>query len=123
MKMKENEKFRLKLDIQKTKILISGPITAQQMEGETMQIPTHFILGGSKIIADCDCCHEIKTLSAWMKSCELARQHIQKQRHCFASKIPAGQSYGFTPVMYRCEIWTVKTAKHGRIDAFKLWCW
>lgn len=60
MKMKENEKFRLKLDIQKTKILISGPITAQQMDGETMEIPTHFILGGSKIIADCDCCHEIK---------------------------------------------------------------
>ena len=60
MKMKENEKFGLKLDIQTTKILISGPIPAQQMDGETMEIPRHFILGGSKIIADCDFCHEIK---------------------------------------------------------------
>ena len=82
MKVKEeSEKVGLKLNIQKTKIITSGPITSWEIDGETVQTVTDFILGGSKITADGDCSHEIKTLSPWKKSYDKHRQHIKKQRH------------------------------------------
>ena len=82
MKVKEeSEKAGLKLNIQKTKIMASGPISSRQIDGETMETVTDFIFLGSKINADGDCSHEIKTLAPWKKSYDQPRQHIEKQRH------------------------------------------
>ena len=90
-----------------------------------METVRDFILGGSKLTADGDCSHEIKRhLAPWKKSYDQPRQHIKKQRHYFANKGPSSQSYGFfLVVMYGCESWTIKKAKHQGIDAFELWCW
>jgi len=97
MKVKEeSEKAGLKLNIQKTKIMASGPITSWQIDGETMETVTDFIFLGSKITVDGDCNHEIKTLAPWKKSYDKPRQHIKKQRHYFADKGPYSQSYGFS---------------------------
>ena len=97
MKVKEkSEKAGLKLNIQKTKIVASSPITSCQIDGETMETVAAFIFLGSKITADGDCSHEIKTLASWMKSYDQPRQHIQKQRHYLANKSPSSQSYGFS---------------------------
>ena len=97
MKVKEqSEKVGLKLNIQKTKIMASGPITSWQIDGETMETGTDFILGGSKITADGNCSHEIKTLVPWKKRNDKPRQHVKKQRHYFAYKGPSSQSYGFS---------------------------
>ena len=85
MKVKEeSEKVGLKLNIQKTKIMAFGPITSWQMDGETVETVADFIFLGSRITADGDCSHEIKTLTPWKKSYDQPRQHIQKQRHYFA---------------------------------------
>ena len=92
MKVKEeSEKVGLKLNIQKTKIMASGPITSWQIDGETVETVTDFILGSSKITADGDCSHEIKTLAPWKKSYDQPRQ----QRCYFANKGPSSQGYGF----------------------------
>ena len=91
----ESEKVGLKLNIQKTKIIASGPITSWQIDGETMETVTDFIFGGSKITTDGDCSHEIKMLAPWKESYDQPRQHIKKQRHYFANKDPSGQSSGF----------------------------
>ena len=91
----ESEKVGLKLNIQKTKSMASGPITSWQIDGEIMETVKDFILGDSKITADGDCSHEIKTLAPWKKSYDKPRQHIQKQRHYFVNKDPSSQSYGF----------------------------
>ena len=97
MKMKEeSERAGLKLNIKKIKIMASGPITSWQIDGETMKIVTEFIFLGSKITADGDCSHEIKTLAPWKKSYDKTRQHIKKQRYYFANKVPSSQSYGFS---------------------------
>ena len=97
MKVKEeSEKVGLKLTIQKTKIMAYGSITSWQIDGETVETVTDFILGGSKITADGDHSHEIKTLTPWKKSYNQPRQHIKKQRHYFANKGPSSQGYGFT---------------------------
>ena len=97
MKVKEeSEKAGLKLNIQKTKIRASGPITSWQLDGEMMGTVTDFIFLGSKITTDGDCSHEIKMLAPWKKSYGQSRQHIKKQRHCFANKGPSSQSYGFS---------------------------
>ena len=98
MKMKEeSEKVGLKLNIQKTKIMVSSPITSWQVNGETMEKVTDFILGGSKITADGDCSHEIKRhLLLGKKSYDQCRQNIKKQRHYFANKGPSSQSFGFS---------------------------
>ena len=119
---KESEKLGLKLNIQKTKIMASSPITSWQIDGETMETVRDFILGGSKITADGDCSHEIEMLASWKKSYDQIRQHIKKQRHYFTNKGPSSQSYGFSVVMYGCESWTIKKAEHRRTDAFELWC-
>ena len=97
MKVKEeSEKAGLKLIIQKTKIMASSPITSWQINGETMETVTDFIFLGSKVTADGDCSHEIKTLVPWKKSYDQPRQHIKKQRDCFTNKGSSSQSYGFS---------------------------
>ena len=93
MKVKvESEKVGLKLNIQKTKIIASGPIASWQMDGETVATVTEFILGGSKITADGDCSPEIKRRLLLKKSYDQPRQHVKKQRHYFANKRPSSQS-------------------------------
>ena len=97
--MKEKEesgKVGLKLNIQKTKIMASGPITSWKIDGETVETVTDFILGGSKITAGGDFSHEIKTLAPWKKSYDQPRQHIKKQTHYFVNKDPSSQGYGFS---------------------------
>ena len=98
MKVKEeSEKVALKLNIQKTKIMASGPITSWQTYGETMETVTDFIFLDSKITADGDCSHEIeRMLTPWKESYDQPRQHIKKQRHYFANKGLTSQSYGFS---------------------------
>ena len=92
----ESEKAGLKLNIQKTKIMTSGPITSWQIDGETMEIVRDFIFLGSKITADGDCSHEIKGACSLKKNYDQPRQHTKKQRHYFADKDPSSQSYGFS---------------------------
>ena len=99
MKVKEgSEKVGLKLNVQKTKVMASSPITSWQIDGEIMETVTDFILGGSKITADGDCSHEIKRhlLAPWKKSYDQPRQLIKKQRHNFANKSLSSQSYAFS---------------------------
>ena len=97
MKVKEeSEKVGLKLIIQKTTIMASDPITSWQIDGETMETVRDFIFLDSKITADGDCSHDIKTLAPWKKSYDQRRQHIKKQRHYFANKGLSSQSYGFS---------------------------
>ena len=89
--------LRLKCNIQKTKIMASSPITSWQIDGETVETVADFIFLGSKITADGDCSHEIlKKLTPWKESYDQPRQHIKKQRHYFANKVPSSQGYGFS---------------------------
>ena len=121
MKVKEeSEKVGLKFNIQKMKLMASGPITSWEIDGETVEPVTDFILGSSKITADGDCSYEIKRCLLLGRK---AMEHIKKQRYYFASKGPSSYSYGFSVVMYGCENWTIKKAEHQRIDAFELRCW
>ena len=114
MKVKEeSEKVDLKLNIQKTKIMTSGPFTSCQIYGETV---ADFIFLGSKTTAVGDCSHEIKRHL-------LLGKKVKKQRHYFANKGPFSQSYDFSVVMYGCENWIIKKVECQRIDAFGLWCW
>ena len=98
MKVKEeSENVGLKLNIQKTKIMASGPIISREIDGETVETMSDFIFGGSKITVDGDCSHEIKRcLAPWKKSYDQPRWHIKKQTEYFASKDPSSQSYGFS---------------------------
>ena len=97
MKVKEeSEKVGLELNVQKTKIMTSGPITSWEIDGETVETVADFIFGGSKITADGDCSHEIKRLTPWKEGYDQPRQHIQKQRHYFANKGLSSQGYGFS---------------------------
>ena len=103
MKVKEeSEKAGLKLNIQKTKIMASGPITSWQTDGETMETVRDFIFLGSKITADGDYSQKIKTFAPWKESYDQPRQHIKKQRHYFANKSASSQSYGFSSG----DVWT-----------------
>ena len=123
MKVKEeSEKVGLKLNIQKTKIMASGPITSRQIDRKTTETVADFIFLGSKITADGDCNHEMKML-AWKKSYDRPRQHIKKQRYYFADKGPSSQSYAFYSSHVWIESWTIKKAECQSIDAFELWCW
>ena len=79
-------------------IIMTGPITSWQIDGETMETVRDFIFGGLQITADGDCSHEIKMLAPWKKSYDKLRQHIKKQRHYFANKVPSSQSYGFSSI-------------------------
>ena len=102
MKVKEeSEKVGLKLNIRKTKIMASGPITSWEINGETVETVSDLILGGSKITADGDCSHEMKRHFPWKKSHDQPRQHIKKQRHYFAKEGPSSQSYEF----FNSHVW------------------
>ena len=125
MKVKEeSDNVGLKLNIQKTKIMASGPIPSWQIDGETMETVTDFILGGFKIIADGDCSHEIKRHLLLGRKAMTNLDSILKNRDItFLTKVHILKAMAFPVVMYGCESWTIKKAKHRRIDAFELWCW
>ena len=111
-KVKEkSEKVSLKLNIQKTKIMASGPITSWQIDGETMETVTDFILGGSKITADGDCTHEIKTLAPWKKSYDQPDSLLKSRDITLPTKVHLVKAIIFPVVMYRCESWTIKKAE------------
>ena len=122
MKVKEEkEKVGLKLNIQKTKIMASGPITSWQIDGETV---TDFILGGSQITADGDCSHEIKRCLLLGRKVMTNLDSILKSRDItLPTKVHLVKTMIFPGVMYGCESWTIKKAEYQRIDAFELWCW
>ena len=122
MKVKEeSEKVGLNLNIQKTKVMVSGPITSWQINGETVG---DFILGGSKITADGDCSPEIKRHLLLGRNVMTNLDSILKSRDIILpTKVHLVKAMVFPVVMYGCESWTIKKAEHGRIDAFELWCW
>ena len=124
MKVKEErEKVGLKFNIQKTKIMASGPITSWQIDGETMETMTNFILGGSKITAGGDCSHEIKRHLLLGRKVMTNLDSILKSRDItLATKVHLVKAMVFPVVMYGCESWTVKKAECQRINAFELWC-
>ena len=117
LKLKEeSEKVGLKLNIQKTKLLASGPTTSWEIDGETVETVSDFIFLGSKITTDGDCSPEIKkTVAPWKKSCDQSRQHIKKQRYYFADK-DSSKVMVFPVVIYGCEIWIVKKAECQKIE-------
>ena len=125
MKVKEeSEKVGLKLNIQKTEILASGPITSWEIDGETVKTVSEFILGGSKITADGDCHHEIKRRLLLGRKVMANRDSILKSRDItLPTKVHLVKAIIFPVVMYGCENWTVKKAECQRIDSFELWCW
>ena len=125
MKVKEeSEKVGLKINIQKTKIMASGPITSWKIDGKTMETVSDFILGGSKITADGDCCHEIKRRLLLGKKVMTNLGSILKSRDItLPTKVHLVKAMVLPVVMYGCESWTVKKAECRRIDAFELWCW
>ena len=125
MKVKvESEKVGLKLNIQITKIMASGPITSWEIDGETVETVSDFILGGSKITADGDCNHEIKSCLLLGRKVLANLDSIFKSRDIsLPTKVHLVKAMVFPVVMDGCEIWTVKKAEHRRIDAFELWCW
>ena len=125
MKVKEeSEKVGLKLNIQKMKIMASGPITSWQIDGETVETVSDFIFLGSKIIADGDCGHEIKRHLLLGRKVMANLGSIFKSRDItLPTKVSLVKAVVFLVVMYGCESWTMKTAEHRSIDAFELWCW
>ena len=114
----------VKLNIQKTKTRASSLITSWQIDGETMETVRGFIWRDSRITADGDCNHEIKTLVPWKKSYDQpSRQHIKKHRDItLLTKVHLVKAMAFPVVMYGCKSWTIKKAECRRIDAFELWC-
>ena len=125
MKVKEeSEKTGLKLNIQKTNVMASGLITSWQIDGETMETVTDFILGGSKITADGDCSHKIKRHFLLGRKAMTNLDSILKSRDIILPrKVYLAKNMVFPVVMYGYESWTVKKAERRRIDAFELWCW
>ena len=125
MKVKEeSEKVGLKLNIQKTKIMTSGPITSLQIDRETMETVTDFILGGSKITADGDYSHEIERHLLLGKKLMTNLDSIFKSRDItLPTKVHPVKAMVFPVVMYGCESWTIKKTECRRIDAFEVWCW
>ena len=120
----ESEKVDLKLHIQKTKIVASGPITSWQIDKETVETVSDFIFLGSKITADGDCSHEIKRCLLLGRKVMTNLDSIFKSRDItFSTKVCLVKAMVFPVVMYGCKSWTVKKAEHRRIDAFELWCW
>ena len=120
----ESEKVGLKLNIQKTKIMASGPITSWQIVGETVETVADFILGGSNITADGDCSHEIKRHLLLGGKVMTNLDNILKSRDItLPTEVRLVKAMVFPVVMYGCESWTVKKAECRIIDAFELWCW
>ena len=125
MKVKEeSEKVGLKLNIQKTKIMASGPITSWQIDGKAVETVSDFIFGDSKITADGDCSHEIKRRLLLERKAMTNLDNILKSRDItLLTKVSVVKAMVFPVVMYGCESWTVKKAERRIIDAFELWCW
>ena len=125
MKVKEeSEKVGLKLNIQKTKIMASGPITSWQIDGKTVETVTDFIFLGSKITADGDFSHEIKRRLLLGRKVMTNLDSVLKSRDItLPTKVCLVKAMVFPLVMYGCESWTIKKAERLRIDAFELWCW
>ena len=125
MKVKEeSEEVGLKHNIQKTKIMASGPITPWEIDGETVETVSDFILGGSKITADGDCSHEIKRHLLHGRKVMTNLDSTFKSRDItLPTKVHLAKAMVFPAVMYGCDSWTVKKAECRRIDAFELWCW
>ena len=125
MKVKEEtEKAGLKLNIQKTKIMASGSITSWERDGETVEIVSDFIFGGSKITADGDCSHEIKRHLLLGRKVITNLHSILKSRDItLPTKVHLVKAMVFPVVMYGCESWTIKKSECRKIDAFELWCW
>ena len=125
MKVKEErERVGLKLNIQKTKIMASSPITSWQIDGETVETVSDFIWGGSKITADGDCSHEIKRCLLLGRKVMTNLDSILKSRDTtLSTKVHLVKAMVFPVVMYGCESWTIKKAECQKIDAFELWCW
>jgi len=125
MKVKEeSEKVGLKLNIQKTKIMASGPITSWQIDGETVETVADFIFLGSKIPEDGDCSHEIKRRLLLGRKVMINLDSILKIRDItLSTKVRLVKAMVFSVVVYGCESWTIKKAEHRRIDAFELWYW
>ena len=125
MKVKEeSEKVGLKLNIQKTKIMASGPITSWQIEGETVETVSDFSFGGSKITADGDCSNEIKRrLPLGRKVMTHLDSRLKSRDNTLSTKVRLVKAMVFPVVMYGCESWSVKKAESRRIDAFELQCW
>ena len=125
MKVKEeSEKVGLKLNIQKMKIVASGPISSWQIDRETVETVRDFILGGSKVIADGDCSHEMKRCLLLGRKAMTNLDSILKSRDItLPTKVHLVKAVVFPVVMYGCGSWTLKKAESQRIDAFELWCW
>ena len=122
MKVKESEKVGLKLHIQKTKIMASGPISSWEIDGETVETVSDFIFLGSKITADGDCSHDIKRRLLLGRKVMNNLYSILKSRDItLPTKVHLVKAMVFPVVMYGCESWTIKKAEHQRIDAFVLW--
>ena len=120
----ESEKVGLKLNIQKTKIMASGPITSWHIDGETVETVSDFILLGSKITADGDYSHEIKKCLLFGRKVMTNLESIFKSRDItLPTKVRLIKAMVFPVVMHECESWTVNKAERRRIDAFELWCW
>ena len=125
MKVKEeSENVGLKLNIEKTKIMASIPISSWQIDGETMETVRDFIMGGSKVTADGNCSPEIKRRLLLRRKAMTNLDSILKSRGItWPTKVYLVKAMVFPVVMYGCESWTIKKAEHQRIDAFELWCW
>ena len=125
MKVKdENEKAGLKLNIQKMKIMASGPLTSWQIGGEKMETPTDFIFLGSKITAGDDCSYEIKRhLLLGRKAMKNLHSILKSRDITLATKIHIVKAMIFPVVVYKCESWTIRKAECQKIAAFELWCW
>ena len=120
----ESEKAGLKLNIHKTKIMASGPITSWKIDGETMETVADFIFWGSKITADGDCNHESKRhLLFWRKAMTNLDSLLKSKDITLPTKIHLVKAIVFPIVMFGCESWTIKKPEHRRIDFFELWCW
>ena len=119
----EGENVGLKLNIQKIKIMASGPITSWQIDGETVETVSDIIFGGSKITADGDCSHEVKRHLLLERKAMTNLDNMLKSRDItLSTKVRLVKAMVFLVVMYGCESWTIKKAEHRRIDAFELWC-
>ena len=124
MRVKESEKAGLKLNIQKPKIMASGPITSWQIDGDKVEMVTDFIFLGSKITVDLDCSHESKRHLLFGSKAMTNLDSVFKSRDItLLTKVQIVKAMVFPVVMYRRESWTIKKAEHQRIDAFELWCW
>ena len=125
MKAKEeSEKAGLKLNIQKTKIMASGPITSLEIDGEMVETVSGFVLGGSKITADGHCSHEIKRRLLLGRKLMTSLDSILKSRDItLSTKVRLVKAMVFPVVMDGCDSWTIKKTEHCRTDAFELWCW